>query len=95
MKIKHFMGYGSVNAKKVKLTEDTLVVHVWGVHECGVRRDDFYDIFNWLVKRFDKKRTDYFDIGDVDIEEWYEPETEGRYMGCDANHCIYTIHFRQ
>ena len=95
MKIKHFAGYGSVNAKKVSCTKNELVVHVWGCHECGVVREDFYDVFNWLVKRFDKTRKDYFEIEDVNIDNWYETEKDGRYRGCDAEHCIYTIRFRE
>lgn len=93
MKIKHFMGYGCVNAKKVSCTKNELVVHVWGCHEYGVVRNDRYDIFNWLVKRFDKSRKDYTEIVDVDIDEWWERETDGKYRGMDANHCEYTIRF--
>lgn len=59
MKIKHFSGYGYVNARKiVKDTKDgmiTLVVEVVGNHERGiVRSDDYSLIKKWLVDRFDK-----------------------------------------
>ncbi len=59
MKIKHFQGYGSVNAVKVKDDTCTLHVKVTGNHEWGIRRDDLYDLFNWLVKKFDKTVTDH------------------------------------
>ncbi len=59
MKIKHFQGYGSVTATKVKDSTCTLHVKVVGNHECGIRRDDEYDLFNWLVKKFDKSLPDY------------------------------------
>lgn len=58
MKIKHWQGYGTVDAKKVKDSGCTLHVRVSGNHECGIRRDDLYDLCNWLVKRFDKSVTD-------------------------------------
>ncbi len=54
MKIKHFQGYGCVNATKVKDDTCTLHVKVVGNHEWGIHRDDLYDLYNWLVKRFDK-----------------------------------------
>ena len=62
MKIKHFAGYGTVNATKVK-DDNTLHIHLAGNHEWGLNRNDTYDVFNWLVKKFDKawKNGDYFD----------------------------------
>ena len=89
MRIKHFAGYGCVNARKVKKTDNTLVVHVWGNHERGIELNDNYDIFNWLVKRFDKTHNDYFQIENVDIEQYWE---DGK--PCGTEHCVYTITFR-
>ena len=54
MKIKHWQGYGTVNAIKVKDNAHTLHVRVEGNHEWGLIRNDEYDIFNWLVKKFDR-----------------------------------------
>jgi len=72
MRIKHFMGYGSVNAKVVEkglktdvangLLRKYLKINVWGNHECGLERDDKYDINNWLVKKVAKVDIDYRDI---------------------------------
>lgn len=59
MKIKHFAGYGYVNARKI--AKDTsngrtvLVVEVTGEHEWGlIRENDHSLVKNWLVDRFDK-----------------------------------------
>ena len=59
MKIKHWQGYGTVTATKIKDKNFDLVVKVVGNHEWGIHRDDEYDLFNWIVKRFDKSQTDY------------------------------------
>lgn len=63
MKIKHFAGYGTVEAKRIPPDKTkgcpTLHVLVTGNHEWGIRRDDDYDLFNWLVKRFVKTIPDY------------------------------------
>ena len=74
MRIKHFMGYGSVNAKVVGkglktdvangLLRKYLKINVWGNHEYGLdRSEDKYDINNWLVKKVAK-----VDIDDRQIE---------------------------
>ena len=65
MRIKHFQGYGFVNAKKLsckpsKVQTDwmgekdctMLSIRVSGLHEWGLVRDDRYDVCNWLVKKF-------------------------------------------
>lgn len=73
MKIKHWQGYGVVEAKKVSKTDNggytTLKVRVSGNHEWGIDLGcdswRFYDVYNWLVKRFDKTMTDYMKIVSV------------------------------
>ena len=60
MKIKHWQGYGTVEAIKVKDSSCDLHVKVTGNHEYGLERNDTYDAFSWLVKRFKKN------IGDDD-----------------------------
>lgn len=59
MKIKHWAGYGCVEAKKIDdhKVRDTegervLSVQVTGNHECGLIREDTYDLERWLLKRF-------------------------------------------
>ena len=90
MKIKHFQGYGSVNAKREALYDDALVVHVWGPHEWGLELNDKYDVFNWLVRRFDKRRTDYSEIAEVTTKDYYERDSKG----LDVEHCLYYIRFK-
>lgn len=59
MKIKHWAGYGCVTARKVKSNPYVLHIRVEGNHEWGIVREDEYDLFNWLVRRFDKDILDY------------------------------------
>lgn len=60
MRIKHWAGYGCVNARRVNDGDPfTLHIHVEGDHERGLVRNDEYDLYNWLVKRFDRDVQDY------------------------------------
>ena len=90
MKIKHWQGYGTVNAVKVKSREFDLVVKVSGNHEWGLRRDDMFDVFNWLVKRFDKSWADktYADFrgAQMFIQHW---DYEG------VEYCQYSFRYRR
>ena len=72
MKIKHWQGYGCVNAKKIESCNGHLKIRVWGNHEWGLERDDKYDVFNWLVKKFSRKYKDYRDISDIILSDRYE-----------------------
>jgi len=73
MKVKHFMGYGSVEVNKVSKTSFTneygekktkLVLCVKGNHEWGLVRDDVYDVRRWIFSKFEKN----FDGKDYDID---------------------------
>lgn len=79
MRIKHFQGYGSVNAKKISRTVTNGVVklhiQVTGNHECGIHRDDKYDVANWLIRKFDKQFTDYRLIIDLSLKDGYDETT--------------------
>lgn len=98
MKIKHFAGYGSVNAVKVskKIVTDILgekkvqlVVRVSGNHEWGLERNDAYDLYNWLIKRFDKSVADYNDLWGClhyTMNDYYIKEN-----GLDVECCDYTF----
>ena len=87
MKIKHWAGYGCVDAKRIKNASCTLHVRVHGDHECGLRRDDDYDLFNWLVRRFDKSVTDYVEWHrrnpKISIIEWTDEAEPGVKDTCD------------
>jgi len=78
MKIKHFQGYGSVQAKKVSKTtigdKTKLVVEVKGNHEWGLVRDDIYDVKRWLFDKFEKNfKGQYYDI-EMSIKDDYVKE---------------------
>ena len=62
MRIKHFAGYGCVTATKCPdSTTSMLHIKVQGNHEWGIVREDEYDLYHWLVSRFDKNVADYPD----------------------------------
>lgn len=63
MRIKHWAGYGCVNARKINDGAAKLHVRVEGLHERGVKRDtwDTTLLYDWLVKRFDKEVPEYLD----------------------------------
>ena len=97
MKIKHFVGYGTVNATKLNniviyksLTETIkrVTIKVTGNHEWGLYRNDTYDIYNWIVKRFCKDCNDYRNIINIGICLDYE-----LINNIDTKICIYTIDY--
>lgn len=62
MKIRHFQGYGTVTATRLKDRDRgawTLAIRVYGNHECGLRVHDIMDAYDWLVKKFDKHVPDF------------------------------------
>ena len=62
MRIKHWQGYGNVTATKCKdSTPSMLHIEVQGNHEWGIVREDEFDLYHWLVVRFDKNVQDYPD----------------------------------
>ena len=79
MKIKHWQGYGTVDARKIK-DGAKLHIRVSGNHEWGLRRDDEYDLFNWLIRKFDKSIPDYMTWHRmrpiIDIQEGWNAETD-------------------
>ena len=84
MKIKHFAGYGSVQAKKLSKTTNNgktkLVVEVKGNHERGLVREDIYDVRRWIFNKFERNfngndyeidmtiNDDYVREGNIDVE---------------------------
>lgn len=60
-KIKHFAGYGTVMAGKVKDKSCKLHVRVEGNHERGIDTHDEWLLYCWLVRRFDKNVPEYRD----------------------------------
>lgn len=78
-KIKHWAGYGTVQMEVVEKTKSKLVVRIVGEHECGLDRDDVYDMKCWLFDRIYKNNTisEYDLLMKVDYVNWRE--------------CIYTF----
>lgn len=83
MKIKHWQGYGSVNAKVVQKRMSTLTpirmvkIQVWGNHEYGIdRSDDYYDINQWLLKKVARINIDYRNIQNIEFK--YLPNIDGQ-----------------
>ena len=78
MRIKHFQGYGSVQAKKVSKTtigdKTKLVIEVKGNHEWGLVMDDIYDVKRWLFDKFEKNfKGEYYNI-EMSIKDDYVRE---------------------
>lgn len=94
MKIKHWQGYGTVNAKKLcKVVENsrtTLVVEVSGDHEWGLERDDIYDLKQWLIDKFDKSAKDVnpYNMRYSIIDDYQNIAGEGY-----IEYCIYTFDY--
>ena len=95
MRIKHFAGYGTVNAKKTKKKEDNdgnvyTEIVVTGNHEQGLTRPFFdpYLIYQWLVRKFDKREIDLQSIN-YDCMDYYIQEN-----GLDVEKAIYTITYK-
>lgn len=96
MKIKHWQGYGALDAFKLSKEEikneygekkTQLRIRVQGNHEWGLERDDAYDIWNWLVKKFDKSVGSFYDYRvEVTYNDYYV-----ELGGLDVETCDYTI----
>lgn len=90
MKIKHWQGYGTVNAKKISKTVENgktiLVVKVSGNHEWGLVREDLYDLKWWLIDRFDKAAKDIspYEYNFSFIDDYGQNDEE---------YCIYTFEY--
>ena len=104
MKIKHWQGYGYVKAQKIseKSVElldcgiptgekaKQIVIRVSGNHEYGLERNDDYDVYNWLLKRFKKEIADYCDMKLLKIStNDYYVKNEKEHI--DEEICDYTI----
>ena len=88
MIVKHWQGYGSVNARvsgKNLNTMDnieTVEITVWGDHDYGLKCLDKYHVFNWLIvkllKQY-KKRDAYSTIKNIAFE--FLPDIDGQEAG--------------
>lgn len=74
MRLKHWQGYGTVDAKRTEFRmnpdgTNTVAIKITGQHEYGLVRDDVYDVHRWLLKRFAKDCPDYRSVTDMKITE--------------------------
>ena len=88
MKLKHWQGYGCVDAKRTALEKNadgtkTVEITVSGMHEYGLVRDDTYDVHRWLVKRFVKDCPDYRSITGMTVQE-----------SADCSEAVYRVAYR-
>ena len=88
MKIKHWQGYGSVEAKRISSHKNgstyDVTIKVKGNHEYGIHRDDRYDIVRWLGK-VEKNLTNERQIVSCELTDGYEDGVET---------CLYHIVYR-
>ena len=97
MRIKHWQGYGHIEAKKIeKKTRDGrtfIAIKLKGNHEYGLHRDDIYDIAHWLLPKFSKEFKDgqksYYDIEYMQLTDGYEKDENGY-----VDTCLYEIQYR-
>lgn len=88
MRLKHWQGYGCIDAKKTGMKSNrdgtkTVEITVTGMHEYGLVRDDRYDVYDWLVRRFAKDCPGYRAIEDMRIHE-----------ASDGGSAVYTVTYR-
>ena len=85
MIIKHWQGYGHLEAKRIstKTNKDpfygdtkTMTIRVKGNHEWGIERNDTYDVYNWLLKKFDKSVDSYRRIKNLKLNSYTENGTD-------------------
>lgn len=98
MRIKHFQGYGTVNATKVR--KDTffdvygeektkLIIKVQGLHEWGLKVNCSYDAVRWLLPKFEKNLpNDYWNV-EVTTEYGADIKVDNKY-GYEQV-CVYTF----
>ena len=84
MRIKHYQGYGIVQARNIKDKKygSDLHIQVTGNHEWGLVREDVYDVYHWLVKKFNKE-----------IESTFKEKAEEITKSTNKN-IIYTVKYK-
>lgn len=92
MKIKHWQGYGTVSAQKIPDKNCTLHIRVTGNHEWGLLRRDAYDLYRWLVKRFDRSVPDYLEWNNR-LQDIRSMEGETVIDGIDTDTCDYYFYY--
>lgn len=87
MRIKHWQGYGSVSAIKVKQTPKEIIIRVSGLHEYGldIGTWDKYRLVQWLGKVV--KFTEEQVLSWTTDEQW---DSDNK-----IDTCIYTIKLKE
>lgn len=94
MKIKHWQGYGCVEAKKTSVTTfkddydrkfKKIVISVKGNHEWGLENTYMWSAVDWLLKKFIKGIT-HSSVYNYSFNDYYVKEN-----GLDVEHCDYTF----
>ena len=83
MRIKHWQGYGCVNAKRIStrrigIADYEVEILVRGNHEWGLEAVSRYAIWEWLMKKLVKDCTSWTYITDWTIKSGYDPHTRER-----------------
>lgn len=92
-KLKHWQGYGSVDAKKLaeyptgNMKKKT-VIQVTGLHEYGIVRQDPYDVHRWLGK-YIPDCSGYNRISDLTVHESTVKDKDGQDVDC----AVYEIEY--
>ncbi|MCM1295870.1 MAG: hypothetical protein NC311_10040 [Muribaculaceae bacterium] len=91
-RIKHWQGYGSVDAKKLAdypagHAKHKTIIKITGNHEYGISRQDPYDVHRWLGKKFFPDCADYRRIESLNVIEGSEKAPDGT----DTDTAIYEI----
>ena len=104
MKIKHWQGYGTLNAEKLSKSTKTIngtkvytmKIKVVGNHEYGLdcchNKYDHYTIYNWLLTKFDRKVKELTDRCILGVHTFISSERNNE-KGIDEEYAIYTIKY--
>lgn len=100
MKIKHFQGYGTVDAKRKKLSSvkdmfgeeiQRVQITVTGMHEYGLKTYDSYGAVNWF-NRYNRLLPEV--STQTKLEKYDVREERGNWSQNTPDRCVYTFFFK-
>jgi len=94
MRIKHWQGYGTVEAKRIPDKSCTLHIRVIGNHEYGINCGEWdeYRLYYWLIKRFDRKVAPYSEWR-LTADRVHIEEGSTIVNGLDTDTCDYYFYY--